>query len=342
MTILVGPALNYAITATAGSGFLLFGYDQGVMSGLLTGKAFTATFPEMDDPSLQGLVVAIYEIGCFFGAIFCFIYGERLGRRWCIMAGCVVLSLGAILQAAAFGIPQMIVGRIVAGLGNGMNTSTIPVWHSELMKAKNRGRGLAIELAINIFGVMLSYWVDYGMSYVLNDSQFRFPLALQILFAIVTFFGVMVLPESPRWLIAHDRHDEARHILWAVQKDAKTLSIEDEKLSRNMAEIQHAIKEEREAAKAGSFKSMLKNGDQKFLYRTLLGIGGQFMQQLSGINLITYVSSFSLPKLSALTELSSTHPSSSRNQWGCHTTSPSSLLGSTVSLTSCHLSFRSG
>ena len=297
MTILVGPALNYAITATAGSGFLLFGYDQGVMSGLLTGKAFTSTFPEMDDPSLQGLVVAIYEIGCFFGAIFCFIYGERLGRRWCIMAGCAVLSLGAILQAAAFGIPQMIVGRIVAGLGNGMNTSTIPVWHSELMKAKNRGRGLAIELAINIFGVMLSYWVDYGMSYVLNDSQFRFPLALQILFAIVTFFGVMVLPESPRWLIAHDRHDEARHILWAVQKDAKILSIEDEKLSRNMAEIQHAIKEEREAAKAGSFQSMLKNGDQKFLYRTLLGIGGQFMQQLSGINLITYVSSISLPEL---------------------------------------------
>lgn len=166
--------------------------------------------------------------------------------------------------------------------------TVLAVWHSELMKAKNRGKGLAIELAINIFGVMLSYWVDYGMSYVLNDSQFRFPLALQILFAIVTFFGVMVLPESPRWLIAHDRHDEARHILWAVQRDAKTLSIDDEKLSRNMAEIQAAIKEEREAAKAGSFKTMLKNGEQKFLYRTLLGIGGQFMQQLSGINLITY------------------------------------------------------
>ena len=162
------------------------------------------------------------------------------------------------------------------------------------MEAKNRGRGLAIELAINIFGVMLSYWVDYGMSYVSNDSQFRFPLALQILFAIVTFAGVAVLPESPRWLIAHDRHDEARHILWAVQKDAKDLDIDDPKLSRNMAEIQHAIKEEREAAQSGSFKAMLKNGDQKFFYRTMLGIGGQFMQQISGINLITYVSCSSL------------------------------------------------
>lgn len=132
MTILVGRSLNWAITATAGSGFLLFGYDQGVMSGLLTGLAFTRTFPEIDttngsggSSSLQGTVVAIYEIGCFFGAIFCFLFGEKLGRRKCIMLGCIVLSIGAALQAASFGIPQMIVGRIVAGLGNGMNTSTI-------------------------------------------------------------------------------------------------------------------------------------------------------------------------------------------------------------------------
>lgn len=71
MTILTGRALNWAITATAGSGFLLFGYDQGVMSGLLTGAGFTHTFPQIDttetgngSSSLQGTVVAIYEIVC--------------------------------------------------------------------------------------------------------------------------------------------------------------------------------------------------------------------------------------------------------------------------------------
>jgi MFS family permease len=101
-------------------------------SGLLTGIAFTRTFPEIDttnggggSSSLQGTVVAIYEIGCFFGAIFCFLFGEALGRRKCMMIGCVVLSIGAALQAASYGIPQMIIGRIIAGLGNGMNTSTI-------------------------------------------------------------------------------------------------------------------------------------------------------------------------------------------------------------------------
>ncbi|KAG5765642.1 hypothetical protein H9Q72_006287 [Fusarium xylarioides] len=83
MTILVGNPLDWAITATAGSGFLLFGYDQGVMLGLLTGTAFTNTFPEIDttegsngSSSLQGTVVAIYEIRCFFSAIFYLIFSK--------------------------------------------------------------------------------------------------------------------------------------------------------------------------------------------------------------------------------------------------------------------------
>jgi len=198
------------------------------------------------------------------------------------------LSIGAALQAGAYSIPQLIVGRIVAGLGNGMNTSTIPVWHSELMKAEKRGKGLSVELAINIFGVMTAYWVDYGMSFVDSEAQFRFPLALQILFAIVTFVAMFALPESPRWLIAHDRTDEAVDILKRLHQTSSRMTDNNSKALTDLAEIQHAIDEEREAAAGNTFKAMLKNGTQRFRYRTLLGIGGQFMQQLSGINLITY------------------------------------------------------
>lgn len=59
---------------------------------------------------------------------------------------------------------------------------------------------LSIELAINIFGVMTAYWVDYGMSFVDSEAQFRFPLALQCLFALVTILLMVFLPESPRWV----------------------------------------------------------------------------------------------------------------------------------------------
>ncbi|KAJ9634208.1 hypothetical protein H2199_009092 [Coniosporium tulheliwenetii] len=293
MSKLTGKALDWAITIAAGSGFLLFGYDQGVMSGLLTGSAFTKQFPEIDtqnggSSSLQGTVVAIYEIGCFFGAIIAFLFGERLGRRWSIILGCTILAIGAVIQTTAYGIPQMIVGRIVAGLGNGLNTATIPVWHSELMKPTLRGRGLSIELAINIFGVMLSYWTDYGMSFVDNEAQFRFPIAFQILFALVTILFIFFLPESPRWLVAHSRPDEARTILWRLQKNAHSISENHVVITAELQEIEHALQEEREAASGTTFLALFKKSPQRFRRRTLLGIGGQFMQQLSGINLITY------------------------------------------------------
>ncbi len=102
------------------------------MSGLLTGYAFTKQFPSIDttgtghgSSSLQGAVVAIYEIGCFFGAITAFVLGERIGRRWSIMLGCGILIVGAAVQTGAKCVAELIAGRIIAGLGNGMNTATI-------------------------------------------------------------------------------------------------------------------------------------------------------------------------------------------------------------------------
>jgi hypothetical protein len=132
------------------------------------------------------------------------------------------------------------------------------------------------------------------MSYVDNQAQFRFPLALQILFAIFTFISIIFLPESPRWLIAHDKHEEAKQILRALELNAKDIEPTDPEIDRDMAEIQHAIYEEHEAAAGtGGRLALFKNGPQRFFHRTLLGIGGQFMQQLSGINLITYVNTLS-------------------------------------------------
>jgi MFS family permease len=139
---------------------------------LLNGKAFTAQFPEIDvlnggSASLQGTVVAIYEIGCLFGSLATFVGGEYLGRRRTIMLGCIILSIGAAIQTASYGIPQLIVGRIVAGVGNGINTSTIPVWHSECSTAEQRGKALCIELALTIFGIVS------GKPFFLSLSLFK-------------------------------------------------------------------------------------------------------------------------------------------------------------------------
>ena len=100
-------------------------------------------------------------------------------------------------------------------------------------------------------------------------------------------------------LVARGRFDEARHILWSVERNAHSISEDHPRLLKELEEIKHAVKEEREAARSaghdsgsGAWLALLKNGRQKFFYRTILGIGGQFMQQISGINLITYYAPF--------------------------------------------------
>lgn len=109
-----------------------------------------------DNEKLQSTVTAIYDVGCFLGALSTMYIGERLGRKQTIMLGTTVMAVGAILQIAAFGMAQMIVGRIVAGIGNGINTSTAPVWQGETSKASWRGKLVIIEMIMNIFGFMLS------------------------------------------------------------------------------------------------------------------------------------------------------------------------------------------
>ncbi|KEF59189.1 uncharacterized protein A1O9_04033 [Exophiala aquamarina CBS 119918] len=118
---------------------------------------------------------------------------------------------------------------------------------------------------------MLSYWTDYGMSFVSSEAQFQFPIALQILFALVTIALIVFLPESPRWLIA-----KARSVIDAELK-----------------EIQRALEEEREAAGSTNFFAVLKKS-QRFSRRALLGIGAVIFEVSVGMphNLVMLLAGF--------------------------------------------------
>jgi hypothetical protein len=131
-------------------------YDQGVFGGVIVTPDFLNQLGIAGDATMQSTVTAIYDVGCFLGAVSTIWIGERLGRRRTVMLGTTVMSVGAVLQISAFGVPQMIVGRVVAGIGNGMNTSTAPVWQGETSKASWRGKLIVIEMIMNIFGFMLS------------------------------------------------------------------------------------------------------------------------------------------------------------------------------------------
>lgn len=88
---------------------------------------------------MTGVIVAIYEVGCFFGSVATSIVGERLGRRKTIAIGCVIMIIGAVLQASAYSRAHLIVGRIVSGIGMGFINSTVPVLQAEFSPKASRG-----------------------------------------------------------------------------------------------------------------------------------------------------------------------------------------------------------
>jgi MFS family permease len=83
---------------------------------------------------------------------------------------------GAVLQTASYSVAQLIVGRIVSGIGNGMNTGTVPTWVSETSKAKHRGQLVATQLSIAAFGIVIAYWMNYGFFHLTGQVVWRFPI----------------------------------------------------------------------------------------------------------------------------------------------------------------------
>ncbi|KAI7164065.1 general substrate transporter, partial [Hortaea werneckii] len=217
-----GKNLSIMLSTVATCGFLLFGYDQGVMSGIISATDFNNYFPQTKgDATWQAFVTAIYEVGCLIGAIFQLNYGDRTGRRRAIMIGALVMIIGVIIQVTAFdgshATAQFIVGRTVTGVGNGINTSTIPTYQAECSKSANRGLLICIEGGTIAIGTMIAYWIDYGASYGPPGLTWRFPIAFQIVFGIFIIVGMLFLPESPRWLLTKDRHEEATTVLAALR-----------------------------------------------------------------------------------------------------------------------------
>ena len=127
------------------------------------------------------------------------------------------MVVGATIQCASYSLPQLVIARLITGFGNGMNTSTVPTWQSETSKSHRRGQMVMIEGTLIVFGVMLSYWIDLGLSFTEPSTvSWRFPIAFQIVLALIITSCVLGLPESPRWLILKGQEDEALDVLCAL------------------------------------------------------------------------------------------------------------------------------
>ncbi|KAH8762362.1 general substrate transporter [Hyaloscypha finlandica] len=262
---------------------LLFGYDQGVFGGLLSNNAFLGTFGNPNN-TIQGQIVSTYDIGCILGAISSIFLGDKLGRRRSIISGCCLVIIGGTIQSASYHLPQMIIGRIVAGLGTGMNTTAIPMWQSETSKAKQRGKLIIIQLVLVLGGIVITNWMNFGFTYA-PDSQvsWRFPLAFQDFFAILTIIFISFLPESPRWLVMKGRRDEARVIIARLLAKPQ----DDQQVIDDLSVICDSVARAEEHGNFG-WREVFRNGKKQTLRRILLGAGPSFMQQMGGTNVVAY------------------------------------------------------
>ncbi|XDG01361.1 hypothetical protein ABKA04_000976 [Annulohypoxylon sp. FPYF3050] len=285
-----GRPLSMAVSTVATTGFLLFGYDQGVMSGIIGSTHFSNVFTEVkNNATMQGLVTAIYEIGCLIGAMFILAVGDVLGRRKAMIIGGVIMILGATIQVTAFPghapLAQFIIGRVVTGVGNGINTSTIPTYQAECSKTSNRGLLICIEGGIIAFGTVIAYWIDYGCSYGSEDLSWRFPIAFQTLFGFVVCISMIFLPESPRWLLTHERYEDAERVIAALR--GYELGSEETAAERDI--ILDSIRASGfSGRKSTPVKALLTGGKTQHLRRMLIGSSSQLMQQIGGCNAVIY------------------------------------------------------
>lgn len=215
----------YLMCAFAAFGGIFFGYDTGWMGGVLgmdyfirqyTGLPYPwVKFPDRSSteytdyvsntfkvPSWeQSLTTSILSAGTFFGAIIAGDVADFIGRRWTIISGCVIFTVGCILETASTGVGVFCAGRIICGFGVGFISAIIILYMSEIAPKKVRGALVAgYQFCITI-GILLANCVVYSSQNRLDTGSYRIPIAVQFLWALILATGLFFLPESPRYFV---------------------------------------------------------------------------------------------------------------------------------------------
>jgi MFS family permease len=289
-----GNSLNIAaILGVLMPGILTVGYNASLLGGVLTQKNFEEQFPEIniaaanDKPHasmVQGLVVASYTIGGFFGTLSCIWLGDRFGRRRTIMAGSVVQVLGAILMASAGTLVQLITSRVVLGVGTGVLLATIPLWQSETSPADKRGAHVGMKGVFSGFGCALGLFVDFGMSFTQGSVAWRFPFAFVVLLSVAVLVFIYMLPESPRWLIRQGRLSEASEVLAALGDT----SVDDESVGAKIKDVQTSL----DLFEEKSLGQIFHMGPQRTFHRAMIAALAMLFLQLTGSTVTTFYSTY--------------------------------------------------
>lgn len=278
-SLLVGKPLLYFTTVFVSTGVLLFGFEQGVMSGLLTNEHFKDYFANPSSAAI-GTMVAILEVGALISSLLAGKISEKIGRRRSIRYGSFIFAIGGAIQALTPNFIVLTVARFISGLGVGLLTTVVPVYQSEISPSKHRGRLACVEFTGNIVGYASSVWADYFCSFIEGNMSWRIPLSIQCWIAIALYLGSFVIVESPRWLLNHDHDAEGIVVIADLTTGG---DVQDERARAEYREIKEAVLLHRLEGES-SYRYMFK----RYKRRVIIAMSSQAFAQLNGINVISY------------------------------------------------------
>lgn len=295
------------LTGMAAIGGFLFGYDTGVISGAMLPLAndFSLT-PVQEEMIVSSTVFAAFLASLGGGSL-----NNTFGRRFSILVASSVFTVGAIIMGFAWNYNSMLLGRIIVGIGIGLASLTTPVYIAEVAQPSLRGKLVTVNQLLVTFGQFIAGMVDGALGEV--DHGWRFMLGLAAIPSFIMFVGFKYfLPESPRWLVAAGKHDEATVVLRGLRDS-------DDEADREMREIINSCEAAKilenafhyseqsrllgsdnntaDAEAAGQqelppptfgmrVKAMLRSAPTR--RALILGCGMMAIQQLSGINTVMY------------------------------------------------------
>ncbi|KAF7507626.1 hypothetical protein GJ744_010296 [Endocarpon pusillum] len=289
--LFVGKPLLWMTCFFGSLGDALFGYDQGIMSGLLVNPVFLRRFfsehgGEQGDsafvnPTITGITISCLQLSAAIGSLTAGRLGDVIGRKRCVAIGGFIYFVTAFIQAFAPNLACFIVGRTIQGLGVGFLSMTVPIIQTEIAAPHRRGLMVGVEYTFLIGGYMLSTWVDYGFYFLLPDNlSWQGPYFVQMGLAFILLSMSFVLPETPRWLA---RNGFMKESLQTVADLHSKGDIHAEHVQQVFMEIQQAVRYEQTLGQS-SWGEMFT----RYRKRTIVGITAQMFAQLNGINIISF------------------------------------------------------
>ena len=258
-------------------GGLLFGYDTGVVNGALP---YMSAPDQLNlTPLHEGMVVSILLLGCCFGSLFGGKLADVYGRRHNIIILAIIFFFAALGCSLAPSFEVMLCTRFLLGLAVGGASVTVPAYLAEVSPSEKRGRMVTQNELMIVTGQFLAFVFNAIIAIALagDPHVWRYMLAVCAIPAIVLFFGMLRLPESPRWLISKGKISEALEVLKKIRRTEAHAIAE-------LNEIQDTI-----ALQNGEKPITFKEINTPWIRRIIfIGIGIACFTQLTGVNSIMY------------------------------------------------------